>query len=232
MINSQQNKRLILCGSHEVEIRAVEGLIKSGYKFSAVVCLTPEQAKKYNLFGYYDYRTVADKMKVPIYIPKTYSLTAEEDLDFFKEGQFDVLIQAGWQRLFPDQVLSTLNNGALGSHGSSDLLSKGRGRSPMNWSLIEGRKRFLMHLFILKSGVDDRDVITIRDFDITLYDDIETLYLKYGLVYRDLLIEYLPKVLNGTVEVQPQQGKPSYFPKRSQEDGCIDWGKNGYLADL
>lgn len=223
MSNINQNKRLVLCGSHEGGIKAVVGLIESGYKFSALVCLTPEQAKKYNISGYYDYRSLAYELNIPIYIPKTYDLAVDEDIDFFKQGEFDLLIQAGWQRLFPDKVLSSLNIGALGLHGSSDLLPKGRGRSPMNWSLIEGRHRFLMHLFLIKAGVDDGDIIGVKDFDINTYDDIETLYFKYGLVYRDLLIEYLPSVLAGDLRVHPQKGKPSFYPKRSPEDGHIDW---------
>ena len=86
----------------------------------------------------------------------------------------------------------------MGLHGSPDLLPKGRGRSPMNWSLIEGKCRFIMHLFLMNPDIDDGDIIEIQDFDITEFDDIETMYFKYGLVYKQLLLKKLPAILKGS----------------------------------
>jgi methionyl-tRNA formyltransferase len=80
-----------------------------------------------------------------------------------------------------------------------------------------------MHLFLIKPGVDDGDILAVEDFDITTYDDIETLYLKYGLTYRQLLLNNLPAILAGEFSVIPQTGAPTYYPKRSSGDGLIDW---------
>ena len=219
----QPHPRLVMCGCHKGGLKAIQGMLEAGYRFNWFVCLTPEQAKKYQVCGYYDYRQLADSNGIEVYIPRSYALTSEEDQSFFRTKKFDLLIQGGWQRLFPQEVLKTLNIGALGLHGSGDLLPKGRGRSPMNWSLIENRKRFLMHLLTMKSGVDDGDVIAIKNFDITSFDDIETLYFKYAIVYRQLLLENLPSILSNNFSTVPQLGKPTYYAKRTPEDGHIDW---------
>jgi methionyl-tRNA formyltransferase len=217
------HKRIVMCGCHQGGANAILELVRHGYKFAAFVCLTPAQAVKYQISGYYDYRPMAKDLGIPVYVPETYSLTASADMDYFSQGRFDLLIQGGWQRLFPDVILKTLRIGALGLHGSADQLPKGRGRSPLNWSLIEGRKRFLMHLFIIQPGVDDGDVIGITDFDILDFDDIETLYIKYDLAYRKLLINHLPDVFAGVTRMHPQLGSASYYLKRTPEDGRIDW---------
>lgn len=218
-----QGKKLVMCGCHEGGVLAVESLIDAGYVFSHFVCLSPDQGKKYNVSGYYNYEGLAKKHDIPVYHPETYTLESDADKRFFADNKFDLLVQGGWQRLFPGHVLSALSIGAIGLHGSSDFLPKGRGRSPMNWSLIEGRKRFLMHLFMIRPGVDDGDVIGILDFDINEFDDIETLYFKYAISYRNLLLRYLTDILSGRVKIIPQQGEPSYYPKRSEGDGEIDW---------
>ena len=220
-----KGKRLVMCGCHEGGVKAIKGLISAGYKFDAFVCLSSEQAQAYGVSGYHDYRPLARELGVPVHVPDRYSLKTGTDIRFFHEGCFDVLIQGGWQRLFPKEILTSLTIGALGLHGSADLLPKGRGRSPMNWSLIENRKRFLMHLFLIKPGIDDGDVIGIKDFDITHYDDIETLYYKYAITYRELMLENLPDILDGNIRVISQYGEPSYYPKRKPEDGRIDWEK-------
>ena len=218
------DKKIVICGSHYGGRLAVEALLEDKeYSISAFVCLTPKQAEKYSISGYYDYRELAEKHGISVYIPRTYTLKDEADVNFFKENKFDLIVQGGWQRLFPAAVLDQLQIGALGLHGSADMLPKGRGRSPMNWSLIEGKKRFLMHLFMIEDGVDDGDVIDVIDFDILEHDDIETLYYKYMMVYRDLLLANLPAILSGVYSVLPQIGTPSYYPKRTAKDGEIDW---------
>ena len=216
-------KNLVMCGCHIGGKDVISNLLKNNYTFEYFVCLTPQQAEHHKVSGYFDYRQLAQDYNIPCYIPKTYSLKHEHDVEFFKKHNFDLIIQGGWQRLFPSNILSTLKIGALGLHGSSNYLPKGRGRSPLNWSLIENKDRFLMHLFIITPGVDDGDVIDVLSFDINQFDDIKTLYYKYSIVYRQLLLKNLPNILTGQVTTLPQIGKPSYYEKRSPKDGKLDW---------
>ncbi|HBH11763.1 MAG TPA: hypothetical protein DDX29_01370 [Clostridiales bacterium] len=215
--------QIVMCGCCEVGYYLIQDLIKDGVKFSYFVTLTPEQGKQHNVSGYKDFRPLAEKYNIPVYYPKEYSLNSIDDMKFFSDNRFDLLIQGGWQRLFPDSVINTLSIGAIGVHGSSDYLPKGRGRSPLNWSLIEGKKRFIMHLFFIRAGVDDGDVFDSEAFDINEFDTIETLYYKNYLVTRKMLIRSLPKIIDGNVTVKKQIGQPSYYPKRTPEDGKINW---------
>lgn len=217
------SKRIVMCGCAEVGRHLIEALIAAGVQFSYFVALTPEQGRQYGVSGFADLRELAVEHDIPVYVPRTYALTHQDDLAFFRDGKFDLLIQGGWQRLFPEEVIKSLSIGAVGAHGSADRLPKGRGRSPLNWSIIEGRKRFLVHLFMIKPDADDGDVFAVVDFDITPFDDIETLYLKVAITVRRMLIQQLPRLLAGKVELAPQNGEPSYYPKRTPEDGRIDW---------
>lgn len=160
---------------------------------------------------------------MPVHVPRKCSLKHPEDQAFFEEHSFDLLIQGGWQRLFPEPILATLSIGAVGVHGSADFLPKGRGRSPLNWSLIEGRRRFILQLFLMKAGADDGDVFAWQDFDILPFDDIQTLYDKNSLATREMLKTSLPGLLAGSLETYSQRGEPSYYGKRTAEDGRIDW---------
>jgi len=215
--------KIVMCGCCEVGYYLIQDLIECGVKFSYFVILTPEQGKQYNVSGYKDFHPLAEKYNIPVYYPKEYSLNSVEDAEFFSSNKFDLLIQGGWQRLFPESVLNTLKIGAIGGHGSSDYLPKGRGRSPLNWSLIEGKERFIMHLFIIRAGVDDGDIFDTEIFDINEFDTIETLYYKNYLVTRKMLMRSLPKLIQGTISLTKQIGHPSYYPKRTPEDGKINW---------
>lgn len=217
------NSRLLMCGCHIGGVPIIKKLLELGYTFDYFVCLTPEQGEKYQISGYYDYRSIAQENNIPVYIPEKYTLEGDNDKAFFDENSFDILVQGGWQRLFPEYVLNKLSIGALGFHGSSDFLPKGRGRSPMNWSIIEGKNRFIMSLFLMKPGADDGDVIDYLEFDINEFDDINTLYYKYAISNRDLIVKNLLKLIDRSFKVFPQLGEPSYYGKRTAEDGRVNW---------
>ena len=145
---------------------------------------------------------------------------------FFKDGKFDLLIQGGWQRLFPQAILESLRVGAIGIHGSCDIIPKGRGRSPINWSLIEGQTRFIFHYFLIKPGIDDGDIFYYESVDINEWDTCRTLYYKNSIVTKRVMLEWIPKLAIGSYELRKQKGEPTYYPKRSADDGLIDWNKN------
>lgn len=212
-----------MCGCHEAGWYLVRDLLLEGMRFDYFVSLTPSQAEEYQVSGYKDFTDLAETYSIPVYYPQTYTLKSEQDRAFFQKNRFDLLIQGGWQRLFPEQVIQTLSIGAIGIHGSPDFLPKGRGRSPMNWALIQNKKRFMMHLFFIEPGVDDGAIIDIEPFDINEFDNIRTLYYKYSIVKKRMLLRSLPLILSGTIQTMPQVGEPSYYPKRTPEDGHIDW---------
>jgi methionyl-tRNA formyltransferase len=216
-------KRIVMCGCAEVGVNLVTALLQAGMQFAHFVVLSPAQGRKYAVSGYADFRPLAEQYGIPVRIANSYALDEPDDIAFFQEQKFDLLIQGGWQRLFPESILDTLSIGAIGAHGSADFLPKGRGRSPLNWSLIEGRKRFLLQLFLMRPGIDDGDVFAVEDFDITPFDDIETLYLKVAIAARRLLLRHLPDLLAGRAVFRAQVGEPSYYAKRTPADGRIDW---------
>lgn len=215
-----------MCGCLEVGYNVMKDLLKNGIEISYFVTITSEKATQQKVAGYKSFDSLAKKYNIPVYYAKKYSLKAPEDLAFFEEHKFDLLLQGGWQRLFPDTILNTLSIGAIGIHGSADFLPRGRGRSPINWSLIENKTRFIIHFFLIKPGIDDGDIFHYETFDILPWDTCKTLYYKNSLTTINTLKKYIPKLLNNEITLIPQQGEPTYYPKRTADDGVIDWNKN------
>jgi methionyl-tRNA formyltransferase len=224
MQNSQESK-IVMCGCLEVGYEIIRYLLQNGINIDYFVSITTEKAEQQQVAGYQSFAELAEEFNIPIYYAEKYSLKSKRDVQFFQDNKFNLLIQGGWQRLFPEEVLKTLSVGAIGVHGSSEFLPKGRGRSPINWSLIEGKKRFIIHYFIIKPGVDDGDIFHYEIFDINHWDTCKTLYYKNSITTKTTLHKWVPKLLNNNFTALPQCGKPTYYPKRTAEDGIIDWSK-------
>ena len=220
------SSKIVFCGCSAAGFEVLNFLISKNFEISYIVSLNPEQAIQYNVSGYASFDEIARKNKIPIYFPKTYSLKDKSDVDFFEKNNFNLLLIGGWQRLIPEIILKKLKIGGIGFHGSSEFLPKGRGRSPVNWSLIEGKTQFILHAFLMTPGIDDGDVITHEIFDINEWDTCQSLYYKISIIQKRILEEFIPKLLSNNFKHIPQTGEPSYYEKRTPDDGLIDWSKS------
>lgn len=227
------NKKIVLCGIQEQGKDIIRFLHENGIKVTHIVTISKAVAALNRSDGtWVSYAGIATEYNINIYYAKSYNLKAEEDLNYFKEHNFHILLLGGWQRLIPEEVLSTIAY-AIGQHGSSEFLPKGRGRSPLNWAIILGKKRLIWNLFLLTPGTDDGDILDYSIFEIRDQDTCRTLYYKVSVVVKHMLVRTIPKLLCNSIEPLKQIGAPSYFEKRLPEDGLINWTKSVYeINDL
>jgi methionyl-tRNA formyltransferase len=174
-----------------------------------------------------DLREFAEKKNIPVYVCDKYSLHSEKDREALCGIEAELLFVIGWQRLIPLWLLEKLKTGAFGMHGSSKALPFGRGRSPMNWSIIQNKKLFITNLFKYKPGVDDGDILDTQDFDLNEFDTAETAHYKNTLSMIKLVSRNIESLQKGELRLKPQMDlEPTYYPKRTEEDGCIFWDES------
>jgi methionyl-tRNA formyltransferase len=200
------------------------GLERNGYTVDHCLTITPQLAESQKVAGYMDLRPFLEERGISYTLAHKYSLKSDEDRERLLSLGLDLLLVMGWQRLIPDWWLRNLSIGAFGMHGSSKPLPYGRGRSPMNWSLIQNKDIFYTHLFQYKPDVDDGPVVGMQLFDITPFDTCLTLHFKNTIAMTQLCAKYLPTLLDGSAELAPQPHEgATYYPKREAEDGLIYW---------
>lgn len=222
-MNNRKNICLVGCFQNGLDIS--EHLISNGIPISAFVTLNRHQAKKYKVSGYKDYKKYAIENNIIYYNCQSYDLKNKNDQKFFESNKFDLLIIGGWNRIIPKTILNTTKFAGIGIHGSDEYLPLGRGRSPMNWAIINGKKRIILHFFKLNSKADNGDILATETFQINEYDNINTLYMKYTILSKKVLTEIIPRIFSKQIVHYPQKGKPTYFKKRNPEDGNIDFLK-------
>lgn len=226
-----QGKRIGVIGTQSSTMNCIEGLIRGGYTINHLITVMPQL--KEGIADYQDLSTFTEKKEIPFTRVATYAMKDKETRERLAGVNLDVIVVVGWQRLIPEWLLDKTPLGVYGMHGSSMPLPKGRGRSPMNWSILEQKDRFYTYLFRYDSGVDSGDIVDLQRFDICPWDTIQSLQHKNTVSQYLLLLKNLPAILNGKIHPIPQDKsvKPSYYPKRTPEDGSIDW-KNWAARDI
>jgi methionyl-tRNA formyltransferase len=216
-------KRIGIVGTQSSTMNCINGLIRGGYQINHLITLPPKLNK--DVADYQDLKEFAEEKNIPLTYVETYGMKDEVTRKKLEGVQLDVIIVVGWQRLIPEWILNKTPLGVYGMHGSSLPLPKGRGRSPLNWSILEQKDRFYTYLFQYDAGVDSGRIVDVQRFDICPWDTIQSLQHKNTVSQYLLLLKHLPSILSKTVKTIPQNAtiRPSYYPKRTFEDGAIDW---------
>ena len=216
-------KPIALFGCKSTTLFLLDALLATGHSVQ-VITIDAEKGKSQRVADYTDLLPHCRERDVPVYVAEKYSLQSVRDEAFFSNQPFDLGFVVGWQRLIPAGVLQTFATGVFGMHGSSMDLPRGRGRSPMNWSIIEGREVFYTNLFRYDPGADDGDVLDTYKFQITPHDTGETMHFKNTLAMKYLVEKNLPALLAGEHHLTPQPAiAPTYYPKRVPSDSLINW---------
>ena len=212
-----------LFGCKETTLYLARYLKKKNIKVN-LITISAKVAKKNEVAGYLNLK-LFNKIFNKIYIAKSYNLLNQADEDYFKtKNKSKLALCCGWQRLIPTKILSKHKYGVFGMHGSARNLPFGKGRSPMNWAILEDRKFFFTNLFKYNSGVDSGPIVDTRVFSIQNKDSAETLHYKNMFAMCDLISENIINIFQNDQKLIDQKKiSESFYPKRTPSDSLIDW---------
>lgn len=189
-----------------------------------VITISAEVTKKNQVSGYKGLSFLTEKYGIPVHEADSYFLTDEKTQKFMSENEFDIGICMGWQRLIPESVLKCFKFGIYGFHGNAGYLPFGRGRSPLNWSIILGDSRFNLNLFKYDEKADSPNVFATEMFSITEHDDIRTAQYKNMICSKNLIRKLIKAYKSGTIEIRTEsKDYDSWYTKRTAADGKVDF---------
>lgn len=154
--------RVVIFGVKDTTAEIVRFVQEKLCPVDLVVTIHPDVLSGNQVSGYEGLSWLEDKYGIPVYETHSYGLKDEETTKFFAENTFELGISMGWQRLLPGFVLSRFSEGVFGFHGNCAYLPFGRGRSPLNWSIILGDTRFNLNLFQYDEKADSPNVLQAR----------------------------------------------------------------------
>ena len=219
-----ENYRVVIFGVKDTTEEIVEFIQSKVCKVDLIVTIHESVLKGNQVAGFKGLGFLTEKYGIPVYETKSYGLNDEETKDFFAQNTFEIGISMGWQRLIPEQVLDSFKEGVFGFHGSCGYLPFGRGRSPLNWSVISGDSRFVLNLFQYDKNADSPNVFANEMFQINAHDTIRTLQYKNIIVSKRLIQRLLEAYQTGTIRInRTSKDFDGWYNKRTAADGKIDF---------
>ena len=216
--------KLAVFGVKDTSENIVEFIHKNIRPVDLVITISREVLNRNQVSGFKGLSVLTEKYGIPVFEADSYFLTDEKTRKFMEENEFEIAISMGWQRLIPKDVLDKFQYGVYGFHGNCGYLPFGRGRSPLNWSIIQGDTRFNLNLFRYDENADSPNVFATEMFSLTVHDDIRTAQYKNMICSKNLIRKLLKAYEEKNIQTrQESKDFDSWYMKRTAADGKIDF---------
>ena len=219
-IKIKKDPIIIFMGTPEFASCVLEGLLEH-YKIRAIVTQPDKKVGRGGNVKYSPVKEVALKNNILCLQPDNIASSLEE----IHVLEPDLIITCAYGQILPLELLQIPKLGCINVHAS--LLPKLRGGAPIHRAIMEGYTVSGVTIMYMDTGMDTGDMISKKEVVIDSFDTAEILHDKLKVVGRDLLLETLPSIIDGTNKREKQnEEEATYAPIISKEDEKIDFTKN------
>ncbi len=189
----------------------LQALVAAGYEVAAVVVSQndPTQSRKTRPL---EIASVAEQLGIPLLSP-TKLTDIKEQLETFG-AQAGILVAYG--KLVPREVIDIFPRGIINIHPS--LLPKRRGSTPIESVILDGIKETGVSLMQLVKEMDAGPVYAQQIVPIKGDETKQALADLLLNVGKDLLLKYLPSILDGNTTSNPQDKLEATYDKQIKKD--------------
>jgi methionyl-tRNA formyltransferase len=208
--------RCVVFGYHEIGYACMSELLALGAPVAALFTHVDDPAEK---IWWRPCRQLAERHGIPAFITNNFDEAWRSKIAAMRPAIFYSFF---YRNLLPEELLKLAPLGSFNLHAS--LLPKYRGRSPVNWMIINGEREAGVTLHHMVARADAGDIVAQSAIQIAEDDTALTLYRKLVPLAASLIREYHPLIVAGKAPRRVQDlTAGSYFGRRGPEDGRIDW---------
>lgn len=214
-----KNKKVVFMGTPEFSIPVLEMLIENTNVVLVVTQPDSYVGRKHEL-KYTPVKECALKHNIPVFQPEK----VRKETDEILKCNPDIIITCAYGQIIPSVLLDTPKYKAVNVHAS--LLPKLRGGSPLHRCIIDGYSETGVTIMYMAPGMDDGDIITQKSIKIEDTDNVGTIHDKLSILGRNLLLETLPSIFNGTNgRTRQDENEVTFAYNIKREEEKLDFNK-------
>lgn len=218
-MDSEKNPVIVFMGTPEFSKPVLEGLIDN-YKVKAVVTQPDKPVGRGGEVKFSPIKEVALENEIICLQP----LKIKEAVQEIQRFKPDLIVTCAYGQILPLELLEIPRLGCINVHAS--LLPKLRGGAPIHHAIIDGYSETGVTIMYMAEGMDNGDIISQRKILISDDDTVSSLHDKLSIAGKELLLETLPSIINGTNNRKRQdESLVTYGFNISKDDEKIDFSK-------
>ena len=212
--------RTVFMGTPQFAVTVLESLLRNSYQVVAVYTQPDKAAGRGRPVTFPPVKKLALERQIPVVQTETFrSSEAVRELASFRP---ELIVVAAFGSILPPEVLSLPKFGCLNVHAS--LLPRHRGPSPVASAILCGDELTGATIMLIDPGLDTGPILAQEKVGISFMDTAGTLSSKLADVGARLLLETLPKWLEGELEPRSQDESQATCSRLiTSRDAEIDW---------
>ena len=162
----------------------------------------------------------SEENKIPCFCGNPRNGSTKEFISLYDRP--DIVLSINYLFIIEEDLINLPKKYAINIHGS--LLPRYRGRTPHVWSIINGENKTGITAHLITKKCDEGKIIKQIEIPITSSDTGGSILRKYNEIYPSMVEEILHEIENNNLSFKEQhESIATYFPKRTPEDGVIDF---------
>ena len=217
-IKIEKELQIVFMGTPEFAVLVLQGLLDN-YKVRAVVT-QPDRPGNHGKVNISPIKKLASEHAILVLQPEHIKEEYQEIIDLNP----DLIITCAYGQIIPRQLLEIPRLGCINVHAS--LLPKLRGGAPIHKAIIEGHSKTGITIMYMNTKMDEGDIIAQQEIPILDEDTASSLHDKLSVLGKDLLLETLPSIIDGTNSRTPQDNsQATYAFTLRKEDEKLNFDK-------
>ena len=218
-IDLKKEVRIVFMGTPDFAVPILQGLIEN-YTVRAVVTQPDKPVGRNGKILEPPIKKLAQANTILVLQPP--KLKAEwENIIALKPT---LIITCAYGQILPRELLVYPAYGCINVHAS--LLPKLRGGAPIHHAILDGHRKTGITIMHMSPKMDQGDMIAQAEIPIADTDTASSLHDKLKLLGRDLLLEVLPSIIDGTApRIKQEEAEATYGFNITREDEKIDFSK-------
>ena len=214
-----KNIKIVFMGTPDFAVPILEALIEK-YGVYAIVTQPDKEVGRNHLLKPTPIKEVGNKNTILVLQPKK----IREEYQEIVAMEPDIIITCAYGQIIPKELLAAPRLGCINVHAS--LLPKLRGGAPIHRAILNGYTKTGITIMYMNEAMDKGDIITTKEIEILDDDTAETLHDKLSILGKDLLMETLPSIIDGTnSRTKQEESEATYGFNITREDEHIDFSK-------
>ena len=209
--------RILYFGDASWGATALRQLIANGREIIGVVLRVKPTDDELSL--------AAKALGLPVFQPQR--CNSLDFLDVIRSLQPDLNLSVSYDQILRQPILDTAPLGFVNFHAGK--LPCYRGRSVLNWTLINGEKEIGLTAHFVDQGIDTGDILIQRTLPVFWEDNYQTLLDRVVPEFPKLVVDTVELISSGNYEQRKQSHLlGSYFSQRGPGDEWIDWNASSH----
>ena len=208
---------IILFGTHQFAAAILESVIKSGmFDIQPVVTMPDRPAGRNQELQKSSVKIIAEKYNLKIDQPPTLKNYILPD------DNYSLNIVVDYGMIIPQSIIEKPKYGSINIHPSA--LPKYRGASPIQSALMAGEKETAITIMLIDDQMDHGPILFQEKITIEKDETFPDLYARLALRSSQLLLDVVPRYIEGKIRPIPQNHEMATFTKiLTREDGKMDF---------